>query len=61
MTLLAGAMSPGPSVVLVLRTAIIHGRTSALTVALAHGVGINIYALAVVLGLAVLIQSSRFS
>ncbi len=60
MTLLAGAMSPGPSVVLVLRTAIIHGRTSALTVALAHGVGISVYALAVVLGLAVLIQSSRF-
>ena len=48
------------TVVLVLRTAIIHGRTSALTVALAHGVGISLYALAVVLGLAVLIQSSRF-
>jgi len=60
MTLLAGAMSPGPSVALVLRTAITHGRSSALAVALAHGVGIFVYALAVVLGLAALIQSSGF-
>ncbi len=60
MTLLAGAMSPGPSVALVLRTAITHGRSSALAVALAHGVGISFYALAVVLGLAALIQSSGF-
>ena len=58
MTLLAGAMSPGPSVALVLRTAITHGRSSALAVALAHGIGICVYALAVVLGLAALIQSS---
>ena len=60
MTLLAGAMSPGPSVALVLRTAITHGRSSALAVALAHGIGICVYALAVVLGLAALIQSSGF-
>ena len=60
MTLLAGAMSPGPSVALVLRTAITHGRSNALAVALAHGVGISVYALAVVLGLAALIQSSGF-
>ena len=60
MTLLAGAMSPGPSVALVLRTAITHGRSSALAAALAHGVGICVYALAVVLGLAALIQNSVF-
>ena len=60
MTLLAGAMSPGPSVALVLRTAITHGRSSALTVALAHGAGISVYAFAVVLGLAALIGSSGF-
>jgi threonine/homoserine/homoserine lactone efflux protein len=60
MTFLAGAMSPGPSVALVLRTAIKHGRSSALAVALAHGVGISVYALAVVLGLCALIQSSGF-
>ncbi len=57
-TLLAGAMSPGPSVALVMRTAIVHGRRSGVLVALAHGVGITVYALAVVLGLATAIQSS---
>ena len=60
LTLFAGAASPGPSVALVLRTAITHGRSNALAVALAHGVGISVYALAVVLGLAALIQSSGF-
>ena len=57
-TLLAGAMSPGPSVALVMRTTIVHGRRSGVLVALAHGVGITVYALAVVLGLATAIQSS---
>jgi len=57
-TLLAGAMSPGPSVALVIRTAIVHGRRSGVVVALAHGVGITAYAVAVVLGLAAVIQSS---
>ena len=57
-TLLAGAMSPGPSVALVMRTAIVHGRRNGVLVALAHGVGITVYALAVVLGLATAIQSS---
>jgi len=60
LTLLAGAMSPGPSVALVVRTAITYGRAGALAVALAHGVGIALYAIAVVLGLAALIQSSSF-
>ena len=57
-TLLAGAMSPGPSVALVIQTAVKFGRSSALVTACAHGVGIALYAIAVVLGLAVLIQSS---
>ena len=57
-TLLAGAMSPGPSVALVMQTAIVHGRRSGVLVALAHGVGITVYAVAVVLGLAAVIQSS---
>ena len=51
-------MSPGPSVALVMRTAIVHGRRNGVLVALAHGVGITVYALAVVLGLATAIQSS---
>ena len=51
-------MSPGPSIALVMRSTIVHGRRSGVLVALAHGVGITVYALAVVLGLATAIQSS---
>jgi threonine/homoserine/homoserine lactone efflux protein len=58
LTLLAGAMSPGPSVALVIRTSITHGRSSGLIMAVAHGLGIAVYALAVVLGLSTLIQNS---
>ena len=45
---------------LVIRTAVKFGRSSALATAFAHGAGIALYAVAVVLGLAVLIQSSIF-
>ena len=48
--LFAGAASPGPSLALVVRTALAHGRLAGVTVALAHGVGVAIYALAVVFG-----------
>ena len=51
-------MSPGPSVALVISTSITHGRSSGLIMAVAHGMGIAVYALAVVLGLSTLIQSS---
>ena len=50
LTLFAGAASPGPSLALVVRTALAHGRLAGVTVALAHGLGVVIYALAVVFG-----------
>lgn len=55
LTLFAGAASPGPSLALVVRTAIAHGRLAGVTVALAHGVGVAIYALAVVFGVSGLV------
>ncbi|MGB1616359.1 MAG: LysE family translocator [Pseudomonadales bacterium] len=55
--LLAGAISPGPSLALVLRTAITQNRLSALVVAFAHGLGITVYALAVVFGLVKVLES----
>ena len=57
LTLLAGAASPGPSLALVLRTALTQGRLAGLTVALAHGIGVTIYALAVVFGVSGLVTS----
>ena len=49
------SISPGPSLALVVRTALAHGRLAGVTVALAHGVGVAIYALAVVFGVSGLV------
>jgi len=53
-----GAMSPGPSLALVLRHTLAGGRRNGTLAALAHGVGIGIYALAAISGLAVLLTAS---
>lgn len=55
LTLFAGAASPGPSLALVMRHAVNSGRRPGLIVALAHGLGVWLYALAVVFGLAALL------
>ena len=52
LTLFAGAASPGPSLALVMRTAISNGRRAGVLVAVAHGFGVWLYALAVALGIA---------
>jgi len=54
-TLFAGAVSPGPSLALVIRTSLAHGRSAGVLVGLAHGLGVWLYALAVVLGVATLL------
>jgi threonine/homoserine/homoserine lactone efflux protein len=51
-TLLAGAASPGPSLALVLRGSLLGGQSAGLVIALAHGIGVWLYAMAVVLGVA---------
>ena len=52
LTLFAGAALPGPSLALVLRSTVSAGRHAGLLVALAHGIGVWLYALAVVFGVA---------
>ena len=51
-TLFAGAASPGPSLALVLRSTVSAGRHAGVLVALAHGIGVWLYALAVGFGVA---------
>ncbi|NQZ05563.1 MAG: LysE family translocator [Algicola sp.] len=53
-----GAMTPGPSLVVVLKNTIGGGRSNGLVTALAQATGVAIYATLTVLGLAVLIQES---
>jgi threonine/homoserine/homoserine lactone efflux protein len=56
LTLFAGAASPGPSLALVIRHTLSSGRGAGLMVAVAHGLGVWLYALAVVFGVATLLM-----
>lgn len=53
-----GAMSPGPSLALVLKQTLTGGRGNGVAAALMHGLGIGLYALLSILGLAALIIAS---
>lgn len=53
-----GAMSPGPSLAVVLRHTLTGGRAAGLASASTHGIGIGLYALACISGLAFLLTTS---
>lgn len=55
---LLGAMSPGPSLAVVVSNTLRHGAGAGVQAGLAHGFGVALYAVAVVSGLAVLITTS---
>ncbi len=55
---LLGAMSPGPSLAVVTRATLRGGLGSGMSAAVAHGVGVGLYGLITVAGLAVLIAGS---
>lgn len=53
-----GAMSPGPSLAVVLRQTVSGGRCNGVVAALAHGFGVGLYALLSIAGLAAVIAAS---
>ncbi len=53
-----GAMSPGPSLAVVLKNTLAGGRSEGVKTAVAHGLGVGLYAFATAAGLAVLITGS---
>ena len=53
-----GAMSPGPSLAVVLRHTLAGGRLNGSVAAVTHGVGIGLYAFACISGLAFLVTTS---
>lgn len=53
-----GAMSPGPSLAVVMNNTVNHGRNAGLLTALGHGLGVTAYAAATALGLALVIANS---
>lgn len=53
-----GAMTPGQSFIIILKHAISGGRLNGLIASLGHGLGVMLYAIATVVGLAVIIQKT---
>jgi len=54
-----GAMSPGPSLAVVLKHTIAGGRSKGLVAAITHGLGVGLYAFICISGLAVVIFTSE--
>lgn len=54
-----GAMSPGPSLAVVLKHTLAGGRKQGLTAAITHGLGVGLYAFVCISGLAVVIITSE--
>lgn len=55
---LLGAMSPGPSMALVINNAIFKGRHNGILTSLGHGIGITVYATFAVLGVGLIIKTN---
>jgi len=55
---LLGAMSPGPSMAVVINNAIFKGRYNGILTAIGHGIGIAVYATFAVLGLGLIIKTN---
>jgi len=60
MVCLLGAMSPGPSMAVVINNAIFKGRYNGILTAIGHGIGIAVYATFAVLGLGLIIETNMF-
>ena len=57
---LIGAMSPGPSMALIIRNSIKYGRLSGILFSLGHAIGIGVYATVSVLGLQFILINNLF-
>ena len=57
---LLGAMSPGPSMAVVINNAIFKGRYNGILTSIGHGIGITVYATFAVLGLGLIIKTNIF-
>ena len=55
---LVGAMSPGPSMVVVINNAIFKNRYHGIITSIGHGIGISIYAVFAVIGIGMIIKTN---
>ncbi|MFP6564629.1 MAG: LysE family transporter, partial [Myxococcota bacterium] len=54
----AGAVSPGPSLAVVVKNTVRGGRVEGVFTGLGHGIGVGIYAFGAVVGISVLVAST---
>ncbi len=58
MLCLLGAMTPGQSFIIILKHSVAGGRLNGLVASIGHGLGVMLYAIATVVGLALIIQQT---
>ena len=56
---IAGAMSPGPSLAIVIRNNVNFNRLAGVLTSIGHGIGIGVYATLAVLGLGLILQTNQ--
>ena len=56
---IAGAMSPGPSLAIVIRNNVNFNRFAGILTSIGHGIGIGVYATLAVLGLGLILQTNQ--
>ena len=56
---IAGAMSPGPSLAIVIRNNVNFNRLAGILTSIGHGIGIGVYATLAVLGLGLILQTNK--
>ena len=56
---IAGAMSPGPSLAIVIRNNVNFNRVAGILTSIGHGIGIGVYATLAVLGLGLILQTNQ--
>ena len=54
-----GAMSPGPSLAVVIRNNINYNRVAGILTSIGHGLGIGVYATLAILGLGIILQTNQ--
>ena len=54
-----GAMSPGPSLAVVIRNNINYNRLAGILTSIGHGLGIGVYATLAILGLGIILQTNQ--
>ena len=57
---LLGAMSPGPSMIIVINNAVFKNRIHGIYTSIGHGIGISIYAVFAVVGISFIIETNVF-